>query len=155
MKRVGFWDPQKKNNIANFRDVGPVVKTKVKGQLVSIKQERKLLSRLLVVAKSRPEFQVKDAIGDYEFDSTPPSNFQPDGSMIMLSGKSQVVQSIMDLPLPEDANQHSEEDANGVSNLGFEVQIEEAKGYGLTMRPGRHSSVGPIERRQTPGTADE
>lgn len=112
-KTVGFWDPQKKNNIAYFRDVGPVVKTKVKGQLVSIKQERKLLSRLLVVAKSRPEFQVKDAIGDYEFDSTPPSNFQPDGSMIMLSGKSQVVQSIMDLPLPEDANQHSEEDANG------------------------------------------
>jgi len=112
-KTVGFWDPQKKNNIAYFRDVGPVVKAKVKGQLMSIKQERNLLSRLLVVAKSRPEFQVKDAIGEYEFDSTPPSNFQPDGSMIMLSGKSQVVQSVMNLPLPEDVNQPSEEDANG------------------------------------------
>lgn len=113
-KTVGFWDPQKKNNISYFKDVGPVVKTKVKGQLVSIKQERKLLSRLLVVGKKRPELEVKDAIGEYEFDSAPPSNFQPDGSMLMLSGKSQVVKCVMDLSLPEDVNQPSTEEGNSI-----------------------------------------
>ena len=97
-KTVGFWDT-KKNNISYFKDIGPVVKPKVKGHLVSIKQERKLLSRLLVVAKSKQEFEVKDVIGEYEFDSDPPSNFHPDGSMIMLSGKSQVMKSVTDLPL--------------------------------------------------------
>ena len=111
-KTVGFWDPQKKNNIPYFKNVGPVVKTKVKGQLVAVKQERKLLSRLLVIGKRRPEFEVKDAIGEYEFDSAPPSNFQPDGSMIMLSGKSQLVKLVMDLPIPEDVSQPPADEAN-------------------------------------------
>ena len=72
---------------------------------MSISQERELLSRLLVVAKSRHEFDVKDAIGEYEFAITPPSNFHPDGSMIMLPGKSQALQSILKLPLPGDKGQ--------------------------------------------------
>ena len=109
---VGFWDPQKKNNISYFKDVGPVVKAQVKGQLVSLKQERKLFPRLLVVGKSRPELEVKDAIGEYEFDSAPPSNFQPDGSMLMLSGKSLLVKSVMDLPLPEDVHLPLVEEVN-------------------------------------------
>ena len=111
-KTVGFWDPQKKNNISYFKDVGPVVKAQVKGQLVSLKQERKLFPRLLVVGKSRPELEVKDAIGEYEFDSAPPSNFQPDGSMLMLSGKSLLVKSVMDLPLPEDVHLPLVEEVN-------------------------------------------
>ena len=42
-----------------------------------------------MIAKSRPEFELKDAIG--KLNVTPPSNFHPDGSMIMLSSKSNVV----------------------------------------------------------------
>jgi len=60
---TGFWNSQKKNSITFFEDVGPVAQAKVTGQLVTVKQERRLLSRLLVVAKSRPEFEVKDVIG--------------------------------------------------------------------------------------------
>ena len=78
------------NNFLSFKDVGATVQAKIKGQL-SIKQERKLLSRLVVAAKSRPEFNVKDCIGNYEFNVTSPSNFHPDGSMIMSSAKHQVV----------------------------------------------------------------
>ncbi|KAJ8049223.1 hypothetical protein HOLleu_01865 [Holothuria leucospilota] len=110
---TGFWDSQKKNNITFFKDVGPVTKAKMKGQLVTVKQERRLLSQLLVVAKSRPEFEVKDAIGEYEFSNTPPSNFHPDGSKIMLSGKSQRVRVIMDLPLPDNGQQPTSEDSTG------------------------------------------
>ena len=97
-KTVNFWDPQKKNNFTCYKDVGAVSKSTINGQLVTIKQERNLLSRLLVVAKSRPEYSVKDAIGEYEFNTTPQSNFHPDSSMIMLSGKSSAAQLIMDLP---------------------------------------------------------
>ena len=43
-KSVNFWDAQKKNSWSYFKDVGATVQTKVKGQLVSIKQERSLLS---------------------------------------------------------------------------------------------------------------
>ena len=97
---MSFWNPQKKNKFSYFKDVGEVIETKIKGQLVQIKQERRLLSRLLVIAKSRPEFMVEDAVGNYEFNVTPPSNFHPDGSMIMLSSKAQVVPLINKLALP-------------------------------------------------------
>ena len=51
-KTVNFWDLQKKNNWSYFKDVAATVQTKINGKLTSIKQERKLLSQLLVVAKS-------------------------------------------------------------------------------------------------------
>ena len=62
-----------------------------------IKQERQMLSRLLVIAKSRPEFELKDAIGKFKLNVTPPSNFHPDGSMITQSSKSNVVPLIMNM----------------------------------------------------------
>ena len=79
--------------------------TKVHDQLVSIslRSERKLLSRLLVVAKAGHILSWRDAIGEYEFNVAPPSNLHFDGSMGMLSGKIQVVISILKLPLPENA----------------------------------------------------
>ena len=99
-KSVPFWDAQKNNNLTYFRDVGATVQTKVKGQLVSIKQERSLLSRLLVVCKTRNVFSVKHVITEFEFNVAPPSNFHPDGSMIMLSDKSKLVPAVMKSPLP-------------------------------------------------------
>lgn len=42
-KTVEFWDPQKKNNFSYFKDAGAVVQTKIKGQLMHIKQERRLV----------------------------------------------------------------------------------------------------------------
>ena len=62
------------------------------------------MSRLLVVSRCRPDLNVKDAIGKYEFNVTPPSNFHPDGSMIMISDKSQIVTSIRNLPLPQNTD---------------------------------------------------
>jgi len=100
-KSVNFWDAQKKNNWSYFKDVGATVETTVKGQLVSIKQERSLLSGLLVVCKNRTDFVVKDAIAEFEFSAAPPSNFHPNESMIMLSDKSKLVSAVMNLPLPE------------------------------------------------------
>ena len=52
-----------------------------------------------MVAKSRTNFCVKDAVGDFELSIAPPSNFHPDGSMIMLSDKSKVVSSILKILL--------------------------------------------------------
>ncbi|KAG1650791.1 hypothetical protein GQR58_027738 [Nymphon striatum] len=104
---VEFWGAQKKNKFKYFKyfkDVGVVMQTKIKGQLVHIKQERTLLSRLLVIAKSRPEFVVKDAIGNFEFNVAPPSNFHPDGFLIMLSSKSQLVPLIMKMSAPDGAS---------------------------------------------------
>jgi len=125
-KTVKFWDPQKKNNWSYFKDTGATMHTKVKDKLTSIKQERNLLSCLLVASKSRPDFAVQDVIGEYEFSVAPPSNFNHDGSMLMLSGKSQVLSLVMNTPLPENSVIHNQEvegpsvliiDAMGIVNM--------------------------------------
>ncbi len=100
-KTVKFWYSQTKNKWTYFKDVGATISAKVNGQVVSIKQERKLISRLLVAAKSRSDLDVKDAIGEFEFNVAPPSNFHPNGSMIMLSDKSKVLHSVLGLPRPD------------------------------------------------------
>ena len=76
-KKIQFWSPQKVNNFRYFKDIGPTVHTKIKGQPLSIRKEGKLLSRLVVAAKSRPEFNVKYCIGNYEFSVALPYNFHP------------------------------------------------------------------------------
>ena len=53
------------------------------------------------MCKTRTDFVVKDAVAEFEFSAAPPSNFHPDGSMIMLSDKSKLVSAVMYLPLPE------------------------------------------------------
>ena len=53
------------------------------------------------MCKTRTDFVVKDAIAEFEFSVAPPSNFHPDGSMIMLSDKSKLVSLVMSIPLPE------------------------------------------------------
>ncbi|KAK7077725.1 hypothetical protein SK128_020388 [Halocaridina rubra] len=112
---VNFWDAQKKNNWSYFKDVGATVQIKVKGQLVSIKQEKSLLSQLLFLCKTRNDFVAEDAIAEFEFSVAPPSNFHPDRSMIMLSDKSKLVSAVMNIPLPEDpAISEPESDAPSV-----------------------------------------
>ena len=45
IKKKNFWDFQKKKNRSYFKHIGATVKTKGGGQIVTIKQERALLSR--------------------------------------------------------------------------------------------------------------
>ena len=100
-KTTNLWDSQKKNNRSYFKHVGATVKTRVSGQIVTIKEESVLVSRFLVAAKSRTDFVIMEAIGDFEFNVVSPSNFHPDGPMIMQSDKAQVVFLISNMPLPD------------------------------------------------------
>ena len=95
---LGF---SKENHSSYFKHVGATVKTKVSGQIVTIKQERALLSRFLVAVKSRNDFVIKKDIGDFKFNVVAISNFHPDGSMIMQSDKAHVVFLISNMPLPD------------------------------------------------------
>lgn len=83
-----------KNNFSFFKDVGAVVQTNIKGQVQHVRQIRNLLSRLLVVAKSRPDFSVNEAIGPLD----------PNGSLTTLSCKAQVVRLVMGMPVRKDTS---------------------------------------------------
>ena len=58
-KTTNFRDSQKKNNRSYFKHVGATVKIRVSGQIVTIKQERALVSRFLAAVKSRTDFVIK------------------------------------------------------------------------------------------------
>ena len=100
-KPIEFWDTQKNKNFSYFKDDVAVVQTRTKGQLMHIKKERRLFSILLVIAKSRLEFELNDAIGKFKLNVTPTSNVQPDGSMIMLSSKSNVMPLVMSMAIQD------------------------------------------------------
>ena len=54
-----------------------------------------------MISKSRPDFELKDAIRKFELNVTPPSNFRSDGSMIMRSRKSNVVPLVMNMAVQD------------------------------------------------------
>ena len=71
------------------------------------KQRRTLLSCFLVETRSRPDYVIKEAIGDFEFNVDSPSNFDPDGSM-------QSDKAISSIPLPDGEVIDNEMDASSL-----------------------------------------
>ena len=60
----------------------------LKDKVVELQKDRNLFARLMMVAKSRPEIDIKEAIGQYEFSVVPRSLFANDGTMFHCSMKS-------------------------------------------------------------------
>ena len=55
-----------------------------------IKEERKLINRILIASRSRPEIDLLNIFGKYEFSVVPLSLFAPDGSLYYAKDKSSI-----------------------------------------------------------------
>ena len=75
---VSLWSPIKKRNLKTFETVSKAIKTKVGEKIVQLKEERTLLSRFLIAARKRPELELEETIGNYEFSVVPKSMFAQD-----------------------------------------------------------------------------
>ena len=53
----------------------------INNKTYQIKEERKLLNRLLIVSRTRPDLDLPKELGKYEFSVTPPSIFASDGTL--------------------------------------------------------------------------
>ena len=60
----------------------------LKDKVVELQQDRNVFARLMMVAKSRPEIDIRLAIGQLEFSVVPRSLFANDGTMFHCSMKS-------------------------------------------------------------------
>ena len=67
------------------------MKVKINENVVELKEDRSLCARMCVAAKSRPEIDLKEAIGQYEFNLVPRSMFAADGSMLHCPSKSSLI----------------------------------------------------------------
>ena len=60
-------------------------------------QKRKLMNRLLVASRTRPDIDLQFCLGKYEFSVTTPSLFSPDGSLHSNKDKSVIVEKLFKL----------------------------------------------------------
>ena len=86
--KINLWAVMKKRKLQTWKSNGKVIKVKKVERVVELKEDRSLFARLMMVCKSRPDIDIKEAIGLYEFTVVPRSLFTSDGTMIHCSCKS-------------------------------------------------------------------
>ena len=69
------------------------VKVRDENNTVELSEDRNLFARMMVVCKSQPDIDIKEAVGTYEFSVVPRSLFAADGTSPHCSCKS----ALMDL----------------------------------------------------------
>ena len=77
------------------KEVGDQV---VADQVVELKDDRSLFAHTLTVARSRPEMNLKDSIGEHEFTSLPQALFTVSGEVLPCTDKSKLMAVLEDLP---------------------------------------------------------
>ena len=73
-------------------------------QEIKLREERGLLQRFIVAARSRPELNLKDYIGKYEFGVIPRPLFASDGSLLLPYDKSKVMHRLEAMCSEVDSN---------------------------------------------------
>ena len=100
-----IWDTMSKYKLPTFISLNIQIAMEINQELVKIKEERKLMSRFLVISRSRPEIDLSFYLGEYELSVVPRSLFSADGVMYQEKDKSVVVEEIRKLcSLRNDSN---------------------------------------------------
>lgn len=86
--KVNLWSPMKRRKLLTWKDSEKVLKLSCKDKVIELKEDRSLFAKLMAVCKSRPEINIKEVIGHYEFSVAPSSLFAPDGTMLHCSAES-------------------------------------------------------------------
>lgn len=86
--KINLWAAMKKRKLQTWKSNGKVIKVKTVERVVELKEDRSLFARLMIVCKSRPDIDIKEAIGLYELTVVPRSLFASDGTMMHCSCKS-------------------------------------------------------------------
>jgi hypothetical protein len=83
---TSVWAPLKKCKLPTF--------TTVEKKIVQLKEERSLLSRFLITSRKRPDIDLAESIGNYEFSVVPKSMFTEDGQPLLSTDKAKVLHEI-------------------------------------------------------------
>ena len=96
--KLSIWAPMKKRKLRTWKTVGKTVRVESQGKIIELKEDRALFARMMVVCKARPEIDIKEAVGVYEFSVVPRSMFSADGTMLHCSSKSDLMDILEKLP---------------------------------------------------------
>ena len=87
LNKINMWAPMKKRSLQTWKSATKRIKLKVDQEVVELKEDRNLFARLLLVAKSRPNMNLEQAVGDHELSVVPRSLFSDDEQMLPCGGK--------------------------------------------------------------------
>ena len=95
---VSIWSPMQKLKLKTWKSTKKNVQHNLENKVIELKEDRSLFARLLIVARSRPEINLQEAIGRYEFSSLPRSMFAVDGTLLPCTDKSNLMSALESLP---------------------------------------------------------
>ena len=70
-RKVNFWSTMSKMKLKTWKSSCKVIKMKTAVKVVELKEDRSLSAGLMMICKSRPEVDIKEAIALYEFSVVP------------------------------------------------------------------------------------
>ena len=88
---VNIWARMKKAQLNMWKSARKAVKQKLADQVLELKGDRALFARMLIVARSRPEINLKEAIGQHEFNVFPRALFAISGTLLPSIDKSNLM----------------------------------------------------------------
>ena len=89
----------KKQKLSTWETAGKKAKVRNENNTVDLREDRNLFARMVVVCKSRPDIDIKEAEGIYEFSVVPRSLFAADGTLLHCSRKSALMDLLEKLPV--------------------------------------------------------
>jgi len=94
---VNFWSRLPKTKLKMWKSGNLTKKfTVTDAKVIELTEDRALLGRMAIISKSRPELDMKEMVGQYEFSVVPRALFAPDGSMLYCSNKSMLYHCVVD-----------------------------------------------------------
>ena len=101
-----LWDKMTKLKLKTFSSKSLTARVKTKNQTVELKENRSLFARLAIVARSRPDINMEEAISTFEFSCVSRALFAPDGSELPCNDKSNLTH-ILEALVPQEHEQPS------------------------------------------------
>lgn len=84
-----IWSSMKKCTLLlTWKSMGKILRVTTKDKIVELKEDHSLFARMMMVCKARPEIDIKEAVGQYEFSIVPRSMFAAHGAMFHCASKS-------------------------------------------------------------------
>ena len=94
---LSIWDPLPQLNLKRFATWMKTKSVRVGNKVIKLKEDRKLLSKIIIIAQTRPDLitKMEDIVGNFEMSVIPRANFSPDGSMLLTADKSSLMKLII------------------------------------------------------------
>ena len=91
---TSIWEPIKRRKLPTFKENSVTSKVKFADKVITLKEERRLLTRFVMASRERPEVDLSKYLGQYEISVVPRSMFNSDGIVRIASDKSAIMHEI-------------------------------------------------------------